>query len=562
MAGMAAAPKTNYWDTLNLRGKPDDTTKTPNVPTSQDGQPERSLISMIEMPFQKAAVIASSVYTKLFIFSVVLVVAGSHVTIGMNGCRGVLEISQQFFGGENEGGGAVFAGMQSLDSSTGKFSNVSGLETWDGFLTAAGFDGDDMDQVESFVAEYQTTNPLVCMHESRGARIVLQVLSIMLATIFTMSTLFLGMQELRVMVNYGASRANVSSFISTLVFGIISAVNCVMLYFLVTDLYLPADEITRSHHRRSAANLFVMVIFSGAGAGLVAIGWVLNTVMSVGWVRKLLGTNYYKYLPKYLVSGSYVGVQEGDVGAHPLPIVSSMRTDQAFTLCLYASMFIMAYLGWTIKTHHVDDTRPECTDCYITGRSGVLGFLNAGGNQLTPSGEQSVDLTEALLGTWRVVYSGQGDTPWTIRHALSHFSAGAQALIYVSGIVSLINIVFIIASIFKKETQSHDPNDAVVYLHREQRIPQLIVGLAAIFVNMGFPVFVHDIIYINQNVGENEHYDAIGRAEGTKAYIAMSGVVGLLVFGVMAVIEMFSPTAMRIDPGASNQTDDDSKKTA
>jgi hypothetical protein len=523
------------------------------VPAAVNGQTSdaggASLVKTIEMPFRLASLIVSSVATKLFLFSVVLVIVGTHIAFSVGGhqCDGVSETVRL---DKEEGAGVdVFGGLKQLNKHTGKFVPVTGtaIDDWESLEAASGID--DGDNAAYAVFSYTTANPVNCLHAARGGRDLIMVLSIMMTALFAVATLYMLYKEIMAMRESGATFQNVVSTISNVLFGLGTTIGCVLMYNVTDHLHTLDAAPTHSAHRKAASQLLFMSVITGMCFGSSFLVWLLNTLATAKTLKKMIGTAYYQYVPKYLIGDTSVSVQDGTVGAHPLPIMSSMRIDQAFSVGFFSAVFIAAYMAYTIKTYHTDGTHPQCTNCYHIGSDGSVQFFTAG-NALIAPGEGGVDadLTAALEGTFRVSYTGTGTLLWLMSHHFKGFGTGAIVAMCTVAVMQGINLIINLVSMWRQDTASHDKYDAIVYFHREQRIPQIFMNIAATLVTVSLPMLVYDAIYTQQNMGEDVHYDALDRITWFGLFIALSGAIGITVFGVLGAIEWASPTALKMTP--------------
>lgn len=522
------------------------------VPPAVNGQSNDassvSLAKTFEMPFKLASLIVSSVVTKLFLFSVVLVIVGTHAAFSVGGhqCDEVLEIVK-LYGTDTGDGDDVFGGMKQLNKHTGKFvptATDTPITGWTSLKTACGITG----AAEYAVFTYATANPVNCLHAARGGRDLIMVLCIMMAVLFALATLYMLAKEIMAMREFGATFQNVVSAISNVLFGMGTTIGCILLYNVTDHLHTLDAQPTHSAHRKAAGQLLFMSIITGMCFGSSFFIWLLNTLATSNILKKMIGTSYYQYVPKYLIGDTAVSVQDGAIGAHPLPIMSSMRIDQAFSAGFFSAVFIFVYMAYTVKTYHTDNTHPQCTNCYHIGSAGSVKFFDDGDEVIEPTDEVDAGLIDALAGTFKISYTGTGTLMWLMSHHFKGFGTGAIVAMCAAASMQGINLIINLVSMYRKDTASHDTYDAIVYFHREQRIPQICMNIAATFVTVALPMLVYDAIYTQQNMGEDVHYDALDRITWFGLFIALSGAIGITVFGVLGAIEWFSPAALKMTP--------------
>lgn len=531
------------------------------------------VIETVELPFRAANNIVTSLNVRLLMTAILLTTLGITIAFNIDAqCYDVTKIAQFGINGATGAKDGTFSKIlvkkgdsyvAPTISSASALQNEASIETLlPTHTSTAGFVN----------IKYHTVNPVDCLHENKGNREVIMSISLTMAVIYALSGVYMFIMDIIAIKNEGFTFTHLVSMVGTCAFTAGYVLGLIFVYYMVDHMHQDYDnpsDALRAHKRGTHHQSYLMVI-TGFCMCVSVLTWIVTTGIDVGMIRNLRKSDYYKYLPKYLVGQTSLESSNGRMGAHPLSVSSSMRNEQLFSFAFFAAIFLVSMLSVDINRYRTgDETAPACTNCYIDGKNavsfnvtttGVGGtlLLNAAGDVQDPE-----DILAALKGHFRVYTSTTTVLPssmWLIRHEMDSYGKGAIALLVIVGIFVLLNAGITIGPMFMKSTAAQDNADTVAYVVNEQRLPRLAAAVASSLMSLSLPGLAFDFIYIQAGTDETDHYNVIEQVAGWGNYIACSGVVGIIVYGILSVVEWTAPVKTKLDAYDNNDDDDDEEK--
>ena len=532
------------------------------------------VIETVELPFRAANNIVTSLNVRLLMTAILLTTLG--VTIAFNidaQCYDVTKIAQFGINGATGAKDGTFGKILVRDGDSYVIPKISGsnaLQDVTALDTLLGAHSSNHGYVN---IKYHTVNPVDCLHENKGNREVIMSVSLTMAVIYAISGVYMFIMDIVAIKNEGFTFTHLVSMLGTCAFTSGYVLGLIFVYYMVDHMHQDYDNPsdTLKAHRRGTHHQSYLMVISGVCMCVSALTWIVTAAIDVGVIRNLRKSDYYKYLPKYLVGQTSLESSNGRMGAHPLSVSSSMRNEQLFSFAFFAAIFLVSMLAVDINRYRTgDETAPDCDNCYIEGKNAIqINVTTTGvGNELSlPSvgATQTPTSTLAVLkGHFRMYYhQDHVVTPssmWLIRHEMDSYGKGAIALLVIVGVFVLLNAGITLGPMFMKSTAAQDNADAVAYVVNEQRLPRLAAAVASSFMALSLPGLAFDFIYMQAGTDETDHYDVIKQMAGWANYIACAGVVGIIVYGVLSVVEWTAPVKTKLDAYDNNDDDNDDEE--
>lgn len=531
------------------------------------------VIETVELPFRAANNIVTSLNVRLLMTAILLTTLGVTIAFNLDAqCYDVTKAAQFDLG-------------SSSNAPNGKFEKVL-VRDGDSYVNLKIASDDALESVADLNVRlnigtgngylnvvYHSINPVDCLHENKGNRDVIMSISLTMAVIYAISGVYMFIMDIVAIKNEGFTFTHLVSMLGTCAFTSGYVLGLIFVYYMVDHMHQdydnPAD--TLKAHRRGTHHQSYLMVISGVCMCVSALTWIVTAAIDVGVIRNLRKSDYYKYLPKYLVGQTSLESSNGRMGAHPLSVSSSMRNEQLFSFAFFAAIFLVSMLAVDINRYRTgDETAPECTSCYIDGRDLVSINATTDIEKTTPgpaatSGSQTPQpIVNALKGrVFRIYVDSEATQPsssWLIRHKMDSYGKGAIALLVIVGVFVLLNAGITLGPMFMKSTAAQDNADAVAYVVNEQRLPRLAAAVASSFMALSLPGLAFDFIYMQAGTDETDHYDVIKQMAGWGNYIACAGVVGIIVYGVLSVVEWTAPVKTKLDAYDNNDDDNDDEE--
>ncbi|NBO56954.1 MAG: hypothetical protein EBU84_20695, partial [Actinobacteria bacterium] len=356
------------------------------------------VIETVELPFRAANNIVTSLNVRLLMTAILLTTLG--VTIAFNidaQCYDVTKVAQFSIGSATNAKDGIFSKILVRKGDSYVVPTISSVT--DPLQSSGTSPGSIRTLLGSHATEsgyvnikYHTVNPVDCLHENKGNREVIMSISLTMAVIYALSGVYMLVMDIIAIRNEGFTFTHLVSMVGTCTFTLGYVLGLIFVYYMVDHMHQDYDNPsdTLKAHKRGTHHQSYLMVISGVCMCISALTWIVTAGIDVGVVRNLRKSDYYKYLPKYLVGQTSLESSNGRMGAHPLSVSSSMRNEQLFSFAFFATIFLVAMLSVEINRYRTgDETAPVCTNCYLEGKNAVninVTTTGAGGTLSLPSG--------------------------------------------------------------------------------------------------------------------------------------------------------------------------------